>query len=88
MKLEATEGCTCYWYGIDGVSVGDLNDSESKEYNPQLLKDTLVKLITSGKCDRILENLFQDIITQVGECEYSHHCEDCGDDVYTYKLDL
>lgn len=88
MKLEATEGCTCYWYGIDGISIDELIDKDSKNYNPQLLKDVLVKMITTGKCDNILESMFQDIITQIGDCSFSHRCEDCGDSVYTYTLEI
>lgn len=88
MKLEATEGCMCYSYSIDGVNISDYLDENSEKYNPQFLKDVLIKLIESGKCDCMLESIFPYIVTQVGDSEFDFHCDDCGDDVYTYTIDL
>lgn len=88
MKLEATEGCTTYWYGIDGESVADLTDKNSEKCNTQFVREVICKALQNEKCDRILLDIFQMIITQVGECKYEYTCDDCGDSVYSYNLEI
>lgn len=41
VKIEITEGCTCYSYTINGKEYGDLIDKESEHYNPDFVYDVL-----------------------------------------------
>lgn len=41
VKIEITEGCTCYSYTINGKEYGDLIDKESDDYNPDFVYDVL-----------------------------------------------
>lgn len=88
MKLTATEGCTCYSYQIDGVEVADLMDDESKDYNPALVKEAILKMLDLPEARGAYYDLFQDLITELGDEEFAFHCEQCGDSVYSYKLEL
>lgn len=41
VKIEITEGCTCYSYTINGKEYGNLIDKESEHYNPDFVYDVL-----------------------------------------------
>lgn len=41
VKIEITEGCTCYSYTINGKEYGNLIDKESDDYNPDFVYDVL-----------------------------------------------
>lgn len=41
VKIEITEGCTCYSYTINGIEYGDLIDKESDNYDPDFVYDVL-----------------------------------------------
>lgn len=87
MKLTATEGCTCYSYQIDGIEVDELLDKESGHYNPELVKDAILRMIDSEGESRYYE-LFQDLINRFGLCEFEYHCQHCDDDVYSFHLEV
>ena len=88
MKLTATEGCTCYSYQIDGVEVRDMMDDESKDYNPALVKEAILKMLDLPQAKEIYDDLFQDLITRLGDGGFAFYCEQCGDSVYDYKLEV
>lgn len=88
MKLTATEGCTCYSYQIDGVEVRAMMDKESKDYNPALVKEAILKMIDLPEARGAYYDLFQDLITRLGAEEFAFNCEQCGDSVYNYELGL
>lgn len=41
VKIEITEGCTCYSCTINGIEYGDLIDKESDNYDPDFVYDVL-----------------------------------------------
>lgn len=41
VKIEITEGCTCYSYTINGIEYRDLIDKESDNYDPDFVYDVL-----------------------------------------------
>lgn len=88
MKLTATEGCTCYHYEIDDISIDKLLDTESEYYNPDKVREAIIKMINLPEAQRVLEYTYQSLITQLGNEKYEFHCDDCGDSVYSYKLCL
>ncbi len=88
MKLTATEGCTCYTYKIDDVEVKDMLDEESKEYNPALVKEAILKMIDLPQAEGHYYDLFQSLLERFGDMKFEFHCDQCGDDVYSYKLEI
>ncbi len=87
MRLTATEGCTCYSYQIDGIEVADLLDTKSEHYNPELVKEAILRMINSEGESRYFE-VFQDFINRFGHCKFDYHCDQCGDDVYSFELEV
>ena len=41
VKIEITEGCTCYSCTINGIEYENLIDKESEHYNPDFVYDVL-----------------------------------------------
>lgn len=79
MKINYTSGCTCDSLTIDG--------KESSDLSPKVIKDAIVKALE--KIDDI--STLQDILTTVaetGEYEDLGHCEQCGDWITSYTLEI
>jgi hypothetical protein len=79
MKINYTSGCTCDSLTIDG--------KESADLSPKVIKDAIVRALE--KIDDI--STLQDILTTVaetGEYEDLGHCEQCGDWITSYTLEI
>lgn len=79
MKINYTTGC------IWGSLI--INDKESINLPPKVIKDVIVKALE--KIDDI--STLQDILTTVaeaGEYEDLGHCEQCGDWITSYTLEI
>ena len=79
MKINYTSGCTCDSLTIDG--------KESIDLSPKVIKDAIVRALE--KIDDI--STLQDILTTVaetGEYEDLGHCEQCGDWITSYTLEI
>lgn len=81
MILNYIEGCTAYRLTIDGIEVSELP--------PYEIADVIRHLV--GRCDdkAILQELLSRLIESDKEsiCDVSH-CDQCGDDIYNYKLEI
>ena len=81
MELRYTEGCTAYNLTIDGVEVSELP--------PYEIADVIRDLV--GRCNdkAILKEMLAMLIEHDKEsvCDISH-CDQCGDDIYNYKLEI
>lgn len=80
MKIEYTEGCVCYGLDVDGEPFNNLDHDKKIEV-----------------FDRIFEHLDEeyglysmlvDILRQYGEYKHCFTCEDCGDSVCTYTIEV
>lgn len=80
MKLEYTEGCTCYGLDVDGKPFNDL-----KEYKK---KPILNKVINAILEDYDIQNVLIDLLRQYGEYKHLYHCEQCGDNVCSFTLEI
>ena len=80
MKLEVTEGCTAYSYEVDGEEWVDLTEEKCKE--------VLLKLIESCDDCQSLQHIFIALVQDVGEYENLGTCDQCGDCVTRYKLEI
>lgn len=81
MTLNYIEGCTAYRLTIDGV--------EASELPPYQIADIIRHLVGRCKDKAILQELLERLIESDKEsiCDISH-CDQCGDDIYNYKLEI
>lgn len=80
MKLEYTEGCICYGLDVDGEPFNDLDEAKKRE-----VFDRMVEAIFK---DYDIQNITIDLLRQYGEYKHCFTCEDCGDSVCTYTIDV
>ena len=80
MKLEYTEGCICFGLDVDEEPFIDLEEEKKKE----VLNRTIDKILKDFDIQSIVINL----LCQYGEYEYHYTCEDCGDSVTSYTLEI
>jgi hypothetical protein len=80
MKLEYTEGCICYSLDVDGEPFNNLDHDKKIEV-----------------FDRIFEHLDEeyglntmlvDILQQYGEYKHIGHCDECGDNISSFTLEI
>lgn len=81
MKLIYTEGCTNYSITADGKDLNDYTVSDSKS----ILKNLIDKL-NLEPCD--IWEITSTLLTKYGDYKFCYHCDECGDDVYEYKLKI
>lgn len=81
MILNYIEGCTAYSLTIDGIEVSELPYYE--------IVDVIHYLISRRKDKWILKEMLAMLIEHDKEsvCDISH-CDQCGDDIYNYKLEI
>lgn len=82
MKIEYTEGCVCYGLDVDGEPFQDLSERKQKQILNKVI-DTII-----NKYGFSIMNIATDLVRDHGEYEFSHHCEDCGDSVCTYTIEI
>lgn len=80
MKLEYTEGCTCYGLEVDGEPFNDLDEAKKRE-----ALDRMVEAILK---DYDIQNIIIDLLQTHGEYKHLYHCEQCGDSVCTYTINI
>lgn len=80
MKLEHTTGCICDSLTINGVETINLPIKE--------VRDVVLNIIS--KCDdlSILQDILMDYIDCNGEYKDLGHCEQCGDYIINYTLEI
>lgn len=80
MKIEYTEGCIVYDLNVDGEPFNNLDHDKKIEV-----------------FDRIFEHLDEeyglntmlvDILQHYGEYKHCYTCQDCGDSVCTYTIEV
>ena len=81
MILNYIYGCTAYNLTIDGV--------EASELPPYEIADIIRHLVGRGKDKGILKEMLAMLIEHDKEsvCDISH-CDQCGDDIYSYTLEI
>lgn len=77
MKLVYTEGCMCYDLEIDGKSISKYTIEQKKEIMKHLVD------ITNN-----IDTMIVDFVNDNGEPKFIRHCNDCGDDIYEYTLEV
>ena len=80
MKIESVTGCTCDSLTIDNVETVDM-DKEA-------IKDVIKKLINREDDLGILQSILIDLVEFQGEFEDLGHCDQCGDWITKYTVEL
>ena len=80
MKLEWTEGCVCYGLDVDEEPFNDLDEAKKRE-----VFDRMVEAILK---DFDIQNITIDLLRQYGEYKHLFNCEQCGDSVCSYTLEI
>ena len=80
MKIESVTGCTCDSLTIDNVETIDM-DKEA-------IKDVIKKLINREDDLGILQSILIDLVEFQGEFEDLGRCDQCGDWITKYTVEL
>lgn len=80
MKLEYTEGCICYGLDVDGEPFNDLNAVEKVAL--------LHSVVTMLSVDYDIQDIMINLLQQYGEYKHVGHCDECGDNISSYTLEI
>ena len=80
MKIESVTGCTCDALTIDNVETIDM-DKEA-------IKDVIKKLINREDDLGVLQSVLIDLVEFQGEFEDLGRCDQCGDWITKYTLEI
>ena len=80
MKIESVTGCTCDSLTVDNVETVDM-DKEA-------IKDVIKKLINREDDLGVLQSVLIDLVEFQGEFEDLGHCDQCGDWITKYTLEI
>lgn len=79
MKINYTSGCICDSLTID--------DKESADLSVDDIKDAIVKALNKINDAAILQEILI-TIAETGEYENLGHCDECGDYISSYTLEI
>lgn len=80
MKLEYTDGCVCTSLTVDGKETVDMSKED--------LKEVICKLLDKESDLGVLQDIWRDLVMSQGEFEDLGHCEECGDYITRYTLEI
>ena len=80
MKIESVTGCTC-----DSLTVDDV---ETVDMDKEAVKDVIKKLINREDDLGILQSVLIDLVEFQGEFEDLGRCDQCGDWITKYTLEI
>ena len=80
MKIELTAGCTVDSLQIDGKQFEDLSYRE--------MIDIIFSLVTEFTDEELYNDIIRNIVYSKGEFKDGYTCEQCGDFVETYTLEI
>lgn len=80
MKLEYTDGCICTSLTADGKETADMTNSD--------LRNVIKKMLDKVDDAAILQDIWTNIMESIGDYEDIGHCEECGDHITKYTLEI
>lgn len=80
MKLEYTEGCVCYGLDVDGEPFNDLDEAKKREVFNRMVEAILK--------DYDIQNITIDLLHDYGEYKHIGHCDECGDNISSFTLEI
>lgn len=80
MKLKYTNGCVCTSLTVDGKETADMTSEEIK---------VSIQAVLDREIDfAVLQDILTTLIESQGEYKNLGHCEECGDWIFNYTLEL
>lgn len=80
MKIESVTGCT-----YDSLTVDNI---ETVDMDKEAIKDVIKKLIDREDDLGTLQSILMDLVETQGEFEDLGHCDQCGDWITKYTLEI
>ena len=80
MKIEYTNGCVCTSLTVDGKETADMTSEEIK-VSIQAMLDREIDFA-------VLQDIWTTLIESQGEYKNLANCEECGDWIFNYTLEL
>ena len=80
MKIESVTGCIC-----DSLTVDDV---ETVDMDKEAVKDVIKKVINREDDLGVLQSILIDLVESQGEFEDLGHCDQCGDWITKYTVEL
>lgn len=80
MKIISISGCTCDSLTIDDVETVDMEAGKLQE----AIKKVVVKTTDIG----LLQSLLINLVECMGKYEDLGHCDECGDSIEKYTLEV
>ena len=79
-KYEYVTGCVC-----DSLTI---NGTETISIQPEELKRHICKILDTVDDLGTLQSILINLIEYAGDCKIDGPCEECGDYIYTYNLEV
>ncbi len=83
MKIVKTEGCV-----VNGICIDDTDISYMNEDTKQNSYNKILEYLKNNYSEQMLIQLCDFITSELGTFEYLYTCEQCGDAVYEYKIEI
>lgn len=80
MKIISVSGCTCDSLTIDGVETADMDKRD--------IKDVVKKLIDNTNDLGTIQSILMDLVESQGDFEDLGTCEQCGDWITKYTVEI
>ena len=80
MKIVSVTGCTCGSLTVDGIETIDMKVEELQE----VVKKVVEKTTDIGQ----LQGILIDLTSSMGEYKDLGHCDECGDYIEQYTLEV
>lgn len=80
MKLSYTDGCTCTSLTVDGKETADMTADE--------MKISIQAMLNREKDTAVLQQIWKSLVESQGEFEDLGHCDQCGDWITKYTLEI
>jgi hypothetical protein len=80
MKIISVTGCTCDSLTIDGVETADMDKRD--------IKDVVKKLIDNTNDLGTIQSILMDLVESQGDFEDLGTCEQCGDWITKYTVEI
>ena len=79
-RIVYTDGCVVSGLTVDDRCFDDLSLEEQKAI--------MHKIIDSAQDSSSLQDMLIEYVETAGECEYLYTCEECGDSVCSWTIDM
>ena len=80
MKIEYTEGCVCYGLNVDGEPFNDLDEAKKRKVFNRMVEAILK--------DYDIQDIIINLLCRYGEYKHLFNCEECGDSVCSYTINI